>query len=204
MNIFAEIKNTLNIIDIAEKYGINVINGTNALCPFHNDHNPSMSFKGDICTCWVCNETFDCISLVSKLFNLTPIDSAKKISKDFRLGLELGKPLNKEHIKQTNKANELLQLFDKWEKETFIVLTDYLHLLKNWKQQYAPTKEEFMNNQINEKYIEACYNIDYIEYLIDVFIYGEYKDKVNFYKTHRKEIEKIGNKIREIKNIRKS
>lgn len=201
MNIFAQIKNSLDIIEVAEKYGINVINGKNALCPFHNDHSPSMSFKGDICTCWVCNETFDCIGLVSKLFNLTSIESVKKLNADFGLSLVVGQPVSQEYIRQLNSENELLQLFDKWEKETFIVLTDYLHLLKNWKQQYAPAKEEFMNNQINEKYIEACYNIDYIEYLIDVFIYGSFKDKVSLYKTHRKEVQKIGNKIRKIRGI---
>lgn len=204
MNIFAEIKNKLDIIDIAEKYGINVINGTNALCPFHNDHNPSMSFKGDICTCWVCNKTFDCIGLVAKLFNLTPIESAKKISRDFNLGLEFGQPIDKEHIKQIEKENELLERFDKWEKDTFLTLTNYFHLLIDWSKNYAPSLEEFVNDNIDTRYIEACHNIEYIDYLIDVFIYGEYKDKVNFYKTHRKEIEKIGNKIREIKNIRKS
>lgn len=204
MNIFAEIKNELDIIDIAEKYGINVINGTNALCPFHNDHNPSMSFKGDICTCWVCNETFDCIGLVAKLFNLTPIESAKKISRDFSLGLEFGQPIGKEHIKQTERENELLERFDKWEKDTFLTLTDYFHLLIDWSKSYAPSLEEFTNGIIDTRYIEACHNIDYIDYLIDILIYGEYKDKVNFYKTHRKEIEKIGNKIRKIKNIRKS
>ncbi len=159
-----------------------------------------MSFKGDICTCFVCNETFDCISLVSKLFHLKPIESVKKLSKDFGLNFDTGQPVNQEYIKQVNAQNELLQLFDKWEKETFINLTDYLHLLNRWKQQYVPTKEEFMNNQINEKYVEACHKIDYIEYLIDVFLYGSYKDKISFYKTHRKEVEKIGNKIRKIRN----
>lgn len=204
MNIFEEIKNTLDIIDIAEKYGINVINGTNALCPFHNDHNPSMSFKGDICTCWVCNKTFDGISLVANLFNLTPIESAKKINKDFGLRLELGNGFSKEYIKQLDKQNELLKRFAEWEQNAFIILTDYLHLLNNWIRNYAPSFEEFTNDNIDIRYIEACHNIEYIDYLIDALIYGEYKDKVNLYKTHRKEIEKIGNKIRKIKNIRKS
>lgn len=204
MNIFQEVKNILDIIDVAEKYGINIINGKNALCPFHNDHNPSMSFKGDICTCWVCNETFDCISLVSKLFTLTPIESAKKISRDFGLGLEFEQSIDKEHIKQIEKENELLERFNQWEQKTFITLTDYLHLLNDLAENNAPSFEEFVNNNIDTNYIVACNEKDYIEYLVDIFIDGEYKDKIEFYKTHRKEIEKIGNKIREIKNARKS
>lgn len=204
MNIFAQIKNVLDITEVAENYGINVINGKYALCPFHNDTHPSMSFKGDICTCFVCNETFDCISLVSKLFHLTPIESIKKLNRDFGLNFAIGQPMNKENIRQINAENELLQLFDKWEKKAFIILTDYLHLLNHWKQQYVPTKEEFMNNQISEKYVEACHKIDYIEYLTDVFLYGNYKDKVSFYNTHRKEVEKIGNKIRKIRNVKRT
>lgn len=201
MNIFEEIKNTLDIIEVAEKYGINVINGKNALCPFHNDHNPSMSFKGDICTCWVCNETFDCIGLVAKLFDLEPIESAKKISRDFGLGLEYGKPPDQETIKQREKENELLEKFDKWEQDTYTTLTDYFHMLNDWAENNAPSFEEFVNDSIDAKYIEACNNREYIDYLIDVFLDSEYVGKVEFYKTHRKEIEKIGDKIRKIKGI---
>lgn len=201
MNIFEQTKSLLDIISVSEKYGINVINGTKALCPFHNDTNPSMSFKNDICTCWVCNETFDCIGLVSKLFNLTPIESVKKLNQDFKLGLKIGQPIPHETIRKIEQENELLKLFDKWEHESFIILTDYLHLLNNWKQQYSPTKDDFIKDKINKKYLEACYNLDYIDYLTDVFINGTYKDKVELYKTHRKEIEKIGNKIRKIRNI---
>lgn len=204
MNIFQQAKSLLDIISVSEKYGINVINGTKALCPFHNDTNPSMSFKGDICTCWVCNETFDCIGLVSKLFNLTPMESVKKLNQDFKLGLKIGQPIPHEAIKKIEQENELLKLFDKWEHEAFIILTDYLHLLNNWKQQYSPTKDDFLKDNINEKYLEACYNFDYIDYLTDVFISGTYKDKVELYKTHRKEIEKIGNKIRKIRTISNS
>lgn len=203
MNIFEQIKSLLDIISVSEKYGINVINGTKALCPFHKDTNPSMSFKNDICTCWVCNETFDCIGLVSKLFNLKPIESVKKLNQDFKLGLKIGQPISQEKIKQITNENELLRLFDKWEHESFITLTDYLHLLNNWKQQYLPTKEDFIKDQISEKYIEACNNFDYIESLTDVFISGTYKDKIKLYKTHRKEIENIGNKIRKIRNVSK-
>lgn len=199
MNIFQQTKSLLDIISVSEKYGINVINGTKALCPFHNDTNPSMSFKDDICTCWVCNETFDCIGLVSKLFNLTPFESVKKLNNDFKLGLRIGQPIPQEEIKKLEQENELLQLFDKWEKNSFIILTDYLDLLNNWKQQYSPTKDNFLKDNINEKYLEACHNFDYIDYLTDVFISGTYKDKVELYKTHRKEIERIGNKIRKIK-----
>lgn len=201
MNIFQQVKSLLDIISVSEKYGINVINGTKALCPFHNDTNPSMSFKGDICTCWVCNETFDCIGLVSKLFNLTPMESVKKLNQDFKLGLKIGQPIPHEAIKKIEQENELLKLFDKWEHEAFIILTNYLHLLNNWKQQYSPTKDDFIKDNINEKYLEACHNFDYIDYLTDVFISGTYKDKVELYKTHRKEIEKIGNKIRKIRPI---
>ena len=201
MNIFEQVKNALDIISVAEMYGVNVVNGTKALCPFHDDTNPSMSFKDDICTCWVCVKTFDCIGLVSELFDLKPLEAVKKLIQDFGLNIAIGQPVSKDYINQINKEKELISLFDKWEKDAFITVTDYLHLLNNWKQQYAPTKEEFMSGSINEKYVETCHKIDYIEYLTDVFIYGSYKDKIELYKTHRNEVKIIGNKIREIRNV---
>ena len=52
------IRNKVNIVDIISEYLPLVQRGKNffALCPFHDDHNPSMSISPEkqIFTCFVC------------------------------------------------------------------------------------------------------------------------------------------------------
>ena len=200
MTIFEEAKNKLNIISVAETYGINVVNGKNAVCPFHNDKHPSISFKGDICTCWVCNKSYDSIALVAELFNLSSLDAVKKLNQDFGLNLDIGQPVSREHIRQINKENELLNNFDTWERKAFNILATYHCYLFNNKKQYEPTIDEFVSNNISPLYVQACHKLDYIEYLTDVFIYGTFEDKVQLYRTHKGEVKKIGDKIRKIRD----
>jgi hypothetical protein len=49
------------------------------------------------------------------------------------------------------------------------VLTDYLHLLADWKVQYAPRT---LGDEVNEKFVEACQMMDYIESLVDILTVG--------------------------------
>ena len=42
------------------------------------------------------------------------------------------------------------------------VLCDYLHLLEDWKVQHAP---DMMDEEPDDRFVEACEKFDYIEYL---------------------------------------
>ena len=50
------------------------------------------------------------------------------------------------------------------------VFFDSLHLLKDWKEQYASNS---MEDQWDDRFVEACQMLDYIEYLADLLILGE-------------------------------
>ena len=45
------------------------------------------------------------------------------------------------------------------------VLCDYLRLLEDWKMQYAPAS---MDKEPDDRFVEACQMLDYIEYLADL------------------------------------
>lgn len=47
---------------------------------------------------------------------------------------------------------------------------DSLHLLKDWKEQYASNS---MEDQWDDRFVEACQMLDYIEYLADLLILGD-------------------------------
>ena len=59
----------LPIEAVAERLGLQV-KMHKALCPFHDDHTPSMTFKGSKFRCWSCGASGDVISLAEKVLNV--------------------------------------------------------------------------------------------------------------------------------------
>ena len=55
------------------------------------------------------------------------------------------------------------------------VLCDYLHLLEDWKMQYAPKTPE---DVLDDRFVEACQMMDYVEYLTDLLIAAELEQRV--------------------------
>ena len=56
----------LPIEGVAERLGMKVVRHK-ALCPFHDDHRPSLTFKKNKFRCWSCGENGDTISLVERV-----------------------------------------------------------------------------------------------------------------------------------------
>lgn len=76
----------------AEFYGIRG-RGQKFYCPFHHDgRTPNLSFKDRWFTCFACGAHGDSIEYVGRLFDLMPLDAARKISADFGLGLGDSRP----------------------------------------------------------------------------------------------------------------
>jgi len=79
----AEVKAQHDIIDVAKKLGIEVDSKTGkALCPFHNDKNPSLQFSREkqIATCFSGNctaGTMDVITLVEKYLKVNNVEALK-------------------------------------------------------------------------------------------------------------------------------
>ncbi len=57
----------------------------------------------------------------------------------------------------------------------FRVLTDYLHLLEDWKIRYAPKTPE---DALDDRFVEACQMHCYIEYMADVLTVGDLEERV--------------------------
>ncbi|PHR44278.1 MAG: hypothetical protein COA32_14785 [Fluviicola sp.] len=69
------LKSKLDIFDIAKELGLQLDKTDKALCPFHNDKNPSLQFSKEkqICTCFSSNcnaRTMDVVELVKKYKSL--------------------------------------------------------------------------------------------------------------------------------------
>ena len=57
----------------------------------------------------------------------------------------------------------------------FRVLTDYLHLLEDWKVWYAPKTPD---DALDDRFVEACQMHCHIEYMADVLTVGDLEERV--------------------------
>lgn len=63
-----------NILDIAMRLGIRVDRGK-ALCPFHDDHSPSLRFKYNRYKCFACGQSGDAIRLAQHVLSASFVDA---------------------------------------------------------------------------------------------------------------------------------
>ena len=84
MNVFEAVKGKVTTRQAAEIYGIQVNRHSMAVCPFHNDKNPSM--KLDIRFHYFsCQADRDAVDFVSRLFGLSSKEAAMKLADDFSI-----------------------------------------------------------------------------------------------------------------------
>ena len=171
MDLFTQIKMAVSVKEAAEHYGLEVNRGNMVCCPFHNDRTPSMKLNEDYFYCFGCGATGDVIDLVARLFSLSSYDAAKKLAYDF--GIDPDKPPVAAALRKPQYP--LAKAFQKETLHCQRVLCDYLHLLERWKVQYAPKTPE---DTIDDRFVEACQMLDYIEYLADILIFAELEVRV--------------------------
>ena len=66
----------LPIEEVAERLGLRVVRHK-CLCPFHDDHHASLSFKNNKFRCWSCGASGDSISLVEKVLGKDFLDACR-------------------------------------------------------------------------------------------------------------------------------
>ena len=67
---------SLSCESVAQRLGL-TIKHHKALCPFHEDHNPSLTFKKNKFKCWSCGERGDSISLAEKVLGKDFLDACR-------------------------------------------------------------------------------------------------------------------------------
>ena len=167
MNVFGAVKASINTREAAARYGVEVNHYGKALCPFHNDRNPSLFVADDHYHCFACGEHGDSIDLVAKLYDLPLHAAARKLASDF--GLTPDKPPNKVIQEKQNRKSGAQRLREN-EKLCFSVLTEYYKLLQKWMVLYAPRAPE---DTLHDRFVQACHQLDYVEYLVDLLIMGD-------------------------------
>ena len=185
MNLFEAVKDAIPTRTAAEHYGIEVKRNGMACCPFHDDRTPSMKVDKRF-HCFGCQEDGDVIDFVGKLFDLSPKRAAEKLAEDFGVryeGLQTWQPQRRPSVISKLAA---AQEYRKKENRCYRVLCEYLHLLRDWKEKYAPRPED---EDWHPLFCEALQKMDYVEYLLDELISGTLEERTAIVKEKEKELD---------------
>ena len=121
-NLIEEVLKRANIVDVISSY-INVIKKGNryvAICPFHDDKNPSMmiSKEKQIFKCFVCGEGGNAITFIQKFEKIPFEDAVRKLAdligfKDERLIKNVTKsPVDEEKERLYNTIESLTKFYE--------------------------------------------------------------------------------------------
>ena len=171
MNIFETVKTAVPVRQAAEHYGLKVSRNGMACCPFHNDRHPSLKLNEEYFFCFGCGAKGDVIDFAAQMFDLSSYEAAQRLAVDFGISTEQGQAVaafrkpKHPHIRQF-REDEML---------CFRVLTDYLHLLEDWKVWYAPKTPD---DDPDDRFVEACQMLERIEYLTDILTVGDLEERV--------------------------
>ena len=171
-------------------YGIRVRRNGMAVCPFHNDKNPSMKLDMRF-HCFGCGADGDAVDFVSRLYGLPSKEAAMKLADDFGLCYDRRqKPSVRPKVREPTPE----QKYQIEENRCYKVLTDYFHLLREWKELYAPKQTDDVWHPL---FVEALQRESYIEYLLDILLYGTPEEKQSLVAEQRKEVIKLEQRIAE-------
>ena len=107
MNLFETVKTAVNAREAAQLYGVVVNRCGMALCPFHNDHHPSLLVADDHYHCFACGAHGDVIDLAANLFGLSLYDAARNWRRTSILRRTSPRRNPSEKLKQKTKAQQL-------------------------------------------------------------------------------------------------
>ena len=194
--VIEEVRTRNDIVDIVSQYVNLKKKGANyfGLCPFHNEKSPSFSVSPSkqMYYCFGCGATGDAVDLTAKLFGIGLREAAVKLAEDFGLNYDSRqKPSVRPRIREPTPE----QKYQKGENHCYKVLTDYFHLLREWEKKYAPKQPD---EEWNPLFAEALYKKNYIEYLLDILLYGSLEERKALVAEQRKEVLKLEQRIAEL------
>ena len=169
MGLFDEVKQNVTVRQAAERYGLKPNRSGLIRCIFHNDKSPSMKVDRRY-YCFGCGCTGDAIDFTAQLFDIGLKDAAMKLADDFGIpysGRDRGSPQNRRSVSAKKPEPTPEELWQKKHLRCLRAYLDYLSLLLEWKEQYAPkTRTE----EWHEKFMTALRELSVVEYYLDTIV----------------------------------
>ena len=162
MKLFESVKAAVTLRQAAKTYGLTVSRNGMTCCPFHEDKHPSLKLNEDYFFCFGCGASGDVIDFTARLFGISPKDATEKLAADFGISVD-AKPVAVR--RNPSRLDEI---------RCRQVLTDYLHLLQDWKIRYAP---QTPGDIWDDRFVASCKQYDHIVYLLDLLTQGSSEEQ---------------------------
>lgn len=193
MNVFEAVKQSVTTRQAAERYGIRVGKNGMAVCPFHNDKNPSMKVDRRF-HCFGCQADGDVIDFASRFHGIGAKEAALLLAQDFSVPYEDRGNAPKSRIRPKLCQELEKQQFRCMERHCFKVLSDYYHLLRRWKKEYAPRQPD---KEWHPLFMEALQQESHVEYLLDVLLSPDIGERAALIIEYGKEVRNLERRMAE-------
>ena len=153
--MYESIKAAVTAKQVAETFGLTVNRSGMAVCPFHEDHTPSLKLDQRY-YCFGCGATGDVIDFTARLLNVSNSNAAQILAEKFGI-----QPESQTVI--TPKIKPAVPLCT-LEQRCLFALVQYEKLLRFWKKRYAPQTPE---ESFHDRFVDGCQWESFIAHLID-------------------------------------
>ena len=164
-DVILDIKSKVNIVDVISEYLPVEQKGKNyfAICPFHDDHNPSMSMSPEkqIYTCFVCGASGNVFNFVANYEKVSFVSAVKKVAQ--KAGINLNINVKDDYKPKDTKYDKYYKMFDITNK----------YYQNNIKSVYGKKAIEYLHNRkidddvINEFEIGLSMNDNNVSKLLE-------------------------------------
>ena len=158
MTLFESVKQAVTTRQAAERYGLEVKRSGMVICPFHEDHNPSLLLDQRF-YCFGCHAAGDVIDFTARLFGLSLYHAAQKLAADFGI--------NPRPPTQRSTPTQKPVPIQRPQKISSLPVAEELQRLRYWKQAYAPKAPE---DPLDVRFVQSCREISNVEYLLECMI----------------------------------
>lgn len=177
-NYFTEIRERVPAIDAAHHYGLQFDrSGKKALCPFHDDRHPSLSFYRGGFRCFACGASGSSLDLTMKILGLDLKGAAARLNEDFHLGLD-HEPTAAERD-AARKVQDARRLFTDW-REQMLNQLDAAIRVANLADPADMTDAEAL----------AVRHREHLEHIADILLHSPLSEQMEVFRQ-RKEIETL-------------
>lgn len=179
IDVFKECRECVSAEDAARHYGLTFDRRGWAVCPFHNDRHPSMSFRNGRFRCWACGSAGDSIAFTKQLLGLSPIEAVERLNADFALSLPLHRRPTQKEAEAARRQLELTKKYRNFEawREKYI-----FRLWRAYRMAHIALRDMESWEQLTEQEVIAIRLQAQIEYWADTLDSGTPEDQAQIYR----------------------
>lgn len=184
-DVFREVRERISAEDAARHYGLTFDRKGWAVCPFHQDKHPSMSFRAGRFRCWACNASGDSVDFTGKLLGLEPLAAVERLNADFMLGLPLHRkptPVEAEAAQRRREVAEAHKRFEEWRKSLCVRACE-AYRVAHIALQRIECPEDM--DRLTEREVEAIRWQVAFEYWADVLSYGTMEEQMGIFRNRQ-------------------